>query len=258
MKKRNAFKWAIVAAAIVAAAIAAYWHRNVADCAEPRSMTRTSDRTGFRRKTIPEKGIPEKRRHAKVDWSRVMERKARLPVAAPSAGKAPPLPSEAQKLVDAIERAYDTDDLKSALALAAKARVSEVKAVREEMVWTLGWFGRPALPELIPFLADPQEDVANDALRHFNDAIQEIEDDEERIKTVELVMMKVTDGEILEDVAMEYAGVDDRIAVESLVHVIEGATEAGRRQARETYESITGEAYTTPEAARKWVETYAR
>ena len=210
-------------------------------------------------KSVPGETSAKKIVRKKVDWSKVIERKARRHVATPPPVKErPPLAPDAQALVDAIDKAYDANDLKATLALAPKAVMAEEKAVREAMVWSLGWFGKPALSELILFLADSDEEIANDALRHFNDILQEFEDDEERIGTVELVMTKVTSPEILEDVAMEYLGVDDRRAVESLVRVIEHGTEAGRRQALETYESVTGERFSTPQAAQKWVEDYAK
>ena len=229
--------------AVVAAVLLLSRYGTIADAATP------AREDGSERKIV----------RKKVDWNKVIERKARRPVASTLPVKEQPtLSPTAQALVDAIDKAYDADDLKTTLALAPKACRAEEKAVREAMVWSLGWFGKPALSELILFLADPDEEIANDALRHFNDALQDFEEDKERIGMVELVMLKVTSPEILEDVAMEYLGVDDRLAVESLVRVIEQGTETGQHQARETYESVTGEKFTTPQAARKWVEDYAK
>ena len=208
-------------------------------------------------KQLPAKNTDMMAVRKRVDWSKVIKEKARRPVE-----KCYPVPEQptispaAQALVDAIEKAYEDDDLKTTLSLAPKARMSAEKAVREAMLWSLGWFGKPALSELVPFLADSDDEIANDALRCFNDVLQEFEDEGERISIVELVMMKITSPVILEDVAMEYIGVGDRQAVESLLRVIERGTEAGRRQAYKTYESVTGEKFTTSQAARKWVENY--
>ena len=161
---------------------------------------------------------------------------------------------EDRKLADAIEKALDDEDLSAACALAAKAASSTNSDVRESMVNTLGWFGVKALPELTPFLADSDDGVRESAMGEWSRALSEIEDDGEKISIVELAMHALADDDVLEDVSSEYIGIDEKLAVESLLRVIEsGGTEAGIAKAKETYEFVTGEEFTDRAAAEKWI-----
>ena len=161
---------------------------------------------------------------------------------------------EDRKLADAIEKALDDEDLSAACALAAKAASSTNSDVRESMVNTLGWFGVKALPELTPFLADQDESVRESAMGEWSRALSEIEDDGEKISIVELAMHALADDDMLEDVSSEYIGIDEKLAVESLLRVIEsGGTEAGIAKAKETYEFVTGEEFTDRADAEKWI-----
>ena len=161
---------------------------------------------------------------------------------------------EDQKLANAIERALDDESLSAACALAAKAATSTNASVRESMVSTLGWFGVKALPELTPFLADHDESVRESAMGEWTSALSEIENDAEKIGIVELAMGALSDEDALEEISGEYIGIDEKLAVESLLRVIEGGcTEAGVAKAKETYEFVTGEEFTDRAAAEKWI-----
>ena len=161
---------------------------------------------------------------------------------------------EDRKLADAIEKALDDEDLSAACALAARASASTNAAVRESMVTTLGWFGVKALPELTPFLADQDESVRESAMNEWSMALSEIEDDAEKIGIAELAMSALADEDSLEEISGEYIGIDEKLAVESLLRIIEGGgTEAGVAKAKETYEFVTGEEFTDRAAAEKWI-----
>ena len=60
-------------------------------------------------------------------------------------------------------------------------------------------------------------------------------------------------AEALGEIASELVGMDDQLAVQTLVNVIGGESKTGRRIAKETYETVTGEEYTTFEAAEAWL-----
>lgn len=161
---------------------------------------------------------------------------------------------EDRKLADAIEKALDDEDLASARALAAQAMASTNTEIRQSMVDTLGWFGVKALPEITPFLADSDEDVRDSAQNEWEMAVAEIEDEAEKLGIVELAMNVLTDEDMLEDISNEYIGVDEKLAVESLLRIIEsGGSEGGIAKARETYEFVTGEEFTDRAAAEKWI-----
>ena len=153
-----------------------------------------------------------------------------------------------------IEAALDEEDLKKAVACAKEALSSPKTEIRQAMVDTLGWFGAKGLPELTPFLADADEDVRDSAMNEWSMALSDIEDDKERIGTVEMAMAVLTDEDALEDISGEYIGIDEKLAVESLLRVIEGGgSEQGIAKAKETYEFVTGDEFTNRADAEKWI-----
>ena len=153
-----------------------------------------------------------------------------------------------------IEAALDEEDLKKAVACAKEALSCPKTEIRQAMVDTLGWFGAKGLPELTPFLADADEDVRDSAMNEWSMALSDIEDDKERISTVEMAMAVLTDEDALEDISGEYIGIDEKLAVESLLRVIEGGgSEQGIAKAKETYEFVTGDEFTNRADAEKWI-----
>ena len=161
---------------------------------------------------------------------------------------------EEKALAERIDKAYDDEDLKAAVACAEEAQKCGVVEIRQSMVETLGWFGERALPELTPFLADGDEDVRESALNEWTMALSSVEDDGEKIRAVELALHVLNDEDALEQISGEYIGVDEKLAVESLVRVIAaGGSEGGIAKAKETYEFVTGDEWSGVEAAERWI-----
>ena len=160
---------------------------------------------------------------------------------------------EEEKLVDDIHDALNDEDQELAIELAKVAVKSRNPDVRSEMVDTLRWFGDKVMPELMMFIDDPDEGVRMDAMSAYQQAIYDIEEDSEKAKIIEISMRNLADSEALEEIASELIGMDDRLAVQTLINVIDGESKTGRRIAKETYETVTGEEYTTFEAAEAWI-----
>ena len=160
---------------------------------------------------------------------------------------------EEEKLVDDIHDALNDEDLELAIELAKVAVKSRNPEVRSEMVDTLRWFGDKVMPELLMFIDDPDEGVKMDATAAYQQAIYDIEDDKDKAKVIEISMRNLNDADALEEIASELIGMDDQLAVQTLVNVIDGESTTGRRIAKETYETVTGEEYTTFEAAEAWI-----
>jgi len=161
---------------------------------------------------------------------------------------------EERRLAADIEKSLDEEDFALAKKCAPLALESKDAAIRQSMVDTLGWFGEKAIPELTPFLADPDEDVAESAMNEWETAVSSIEDEKLKIGVVEMAMQVISNEDGIESIANEYIGVDEKLAVESLTRVIEGGGNAkGIARAKETYEFVTGDAYTSRAAAEKWI-----
>lgn len=161
---------------------------------------------------------------------------------------------EEKALVKRIESALDDENLSEALACAPEALKCRVPEIRQAMVDALGWFGKKALPELTPFLADPDDDICESAMNEWTSAVADIDDEAEKIGTVEMAMKVLTDEDALEDISSEYIGVDEKLAVESLLNIIEGGgSDKGIAKAKETYEFVTGDEFEDRAAAEKWI-----
>ena len=161
---------------------------------------------------------------------------------------------EEKALAKRIEKSLDDENLEAALACAKEALNCKNAEIRQAMVDTLGWFGEKALPELTPFLADPDDDVRESAMNEWSMAVSGIEDDAEKIGTVELAMQVLTGEDELDDISGEYIGVDEKLAVESLLRIIEaGGSKQGVAKAKETYEFVTGDEFVDRATAEKWI-----
>ena len=157
-------------------------------------------------------------------------------------------------LAERIEKALDDENFELAVACAEEAQKCGVVEIRQSMVDTLGWFGEKALPELTPFLADADEDVRESAMSEWTMALSSIEDEEAKIGVVELAMGVLKDEDALEEISNEYIGVDEKLAVESLVRIIEGGgSKEGIEKAKETYEFVTGDEWNGVEEATRWI-----
>lgn len=161
---------------------------------------------------------------------------------------------EERDLSKRIEAALDDENLDNAIACAKEALNCKNAEIRQAMVDTLGWFGVKGLPELTPFMVDPDEDVRDSAMNEWSMALSEIDDDQEKLGIVEMAMSVLTDEDALEDISGEYVGADEKLAVESLLRIIEGGgSEQGVAKAKEMYEFVTGDEFTDRAAAEKWI-----
>ena len=161
---------------------------------------------------------------------------------------------EEKKLAADVEKALDEEDFELAKKCASLALKCKVTEIRQSMVDTLAWFGEKAIPELTPFLADPDEDVADNAMNEWDSTVSAIEDDGEKIGMTELAMHVISNEDALESISGNYLGVDEKLAIESLLRVIEGGGSAkGIAKAKETYEFVTGDEFTDRAAAEKWI-----
>lgn len=161
-----------------------------------------------------------------------------------------------RRLLDDIQSALDDERISDVRRLAAAAQTNPAAEVRQRTVEALGWFGEKALGDLTPFLADADDDVRDAAMGAVEQALAQVEDEREKVAYAESVMSVrgacTADG--LEMLAGQLKGVaDESAAVAAAVRVIEsGANPPAAAAMREVYEFLTGEPYTTPEAAAQW------
>ena len=164
-----------------------------------------------------------------------------------------PYPKADQAVMAAAAAAIENDDLKSALELAKTALTSDNRDLREAVVDALGWFGAPALTELLPFMADPDSEVAESAQSNWLGALQELSDDGMKAGIIEMTVKVLRDKDIMENVANELIGMDELAAVQVIANLVEEGGEAAT-VAKEVYDSITGEEWKDVDSAESWLQ----
>ena len=130
-----------------------------------------------------------------------------------------------------------------------------------EAIDALGFFGKEALSDLLPFLRDAGQDVVDSAVSRISSVLDELEENEKEFKaefiTTMLSMKELCNAEATDQFIgqLESIGSDDeKLAVQMITQLIEGEQIDGiiKARAKEAYEFVTGDAYTTFEAAEKW------
>ena len=160
-----------------------------------------------------------------------------------------------RRLMDAIEQGRDDDDLDRLVKIIPEVSASTNAEVRAELVDAIGWFDVKGMNHLLPFMADPDDDVRESAIDNWTSALGEVEDEKMRAQMIGAVMQVLTDEDALESMVNELIDMDEKVALQTLVDVIEGGKAApqGVATAREQYEFLTGEEYTNIDAANQWL-----
>ncbi len=156
---------------------------------------------------------------------------------------------EAEKLQDRL----DSDDQAAVLVLARKLMLSKDVEVRSQVVGALGWIGIKALPELSALLSDESEEIVAEAFQRWKEAVDEVSDEAMKGQLLVAGMQALKGQDDLEACAMEFNSLPDDIAVRGLLTVIQSSNPIASEVARGHYAFVTGNAYTTPADAEKWI-----
>ncbi len=166
------------------------------------------------------------------------------------------LSPEDQKRIDAIQVALDAENVDEVRKLAEAAINHPSAEVRQRAIEALQWFGSKTLDSMTPFLADADEDVKSTATDAIEQALSEMEDENAKLTYIESLFQirGSCDEDTLAILAGQLKGLsNDAAVIDSAVRVIEAnANPAAVKEMREVYEFITGEPYTTPDAAQQW------
>lgn len=148
----------------------------------------------------------------------------------------------------------DDDRDSEALRVAGELLKSSDEAVRRKAVDGLGWIGLSAFPELTEALGDSADSVSEDAFEQWMQQADELEGTETLATFLNAAMETLADSERLERVVMLYDRLSDDVAVRNLALVISSTTEQNASVARDHYEFITSEPFTTLQAAETWIQ----
>ena len=166
------------------------------------------------------------------------------------------LSAEDEKTVDAIQAALDDEKFDAVSRLAASVQSNPSVEVRLKAVEALQWFGEKALPELVPYLADGDEEVHSAAMDAVEQALMQVEDEKAKARHIESLLM--LNGVCSKDGITMLSGQlnalsDSAVAVATAVRIIESKSNPHAvDEMKEVYKFHTDEDYTTPKAAEKW------
>ncbi len=187
----------------------------------------------------------------------------------PDIGAFAHLPPADRNLAESVQNALDREDYAATLKAAGKALNSTNAEVRLHAVEALGWFGKRALAELTPCMADSDENVAQSAANAWELALSEIEDAKERFDVALLALTTISAKDPLRMIGSQFAnaatdlieGIEDeqsaaekRIGVvQAVADIICGDQPSQAAAAREIYEEITGHEWLNVEEAEKYL-----
>ena len=246
MKKTIA--WASVAAALAAIVVVAILMRGApADSHAGEEKKVRREKGSVRSKAVAnaahgETNAPASAARRKMRFRRI------------SAADRTDLPEADRRLLVAIEKAVDENDFKALQAVVARGGASFANPeVRGDVVDAMGWFGKEALLDLLPFMADADEDISQSALDNWTSALADVENEIERSDYVVNAMKIITDKDALEAMIMQLDDCDDVVEMQALVDVIESKNKVAVEVAKEHYEFVTGEEYVDFDAANAWI-----
>lgn len=161
---------------------------------------------------------------------------------------------EDEARMEAISDAMEKDSFSAVVALVADVQTSTNADVRSELVDALGSFGKKALVELLPFMADPDPDVAENAMNQWTMALSDVTSEKKKCKYIESAMSILKDEDTLDSMMTELTDCDERLAIQTIVNIISSGTSEAVAAAKEEYEFITGEEYTNIADAEAWLQ----
>ena len=165
------------------------------------------------------------------------------------------LKPEERQMLDELNEAMCEDDLETVSFAAEEFAKHPNPVMRRAAVEAISWFGDKGLADMAVFLVDGDEEVAELAKERWSLGVQEVEDEQEKATLAKLGMLYVTDEDALTTFMGDLTMVDDDLKVmQVLVDLIEEGTPESAAVAREQYEWMTGDEYTTVDAADSWLQ----
>lgn len=171
----------------------------------------------------------------------------------------------ARKVLASLQAALDSEDysqIAKILAMAQDAPKGSLGkttdgmpvVLRKKIVEAMGWFGAKALPEMIGFLGDPNQEVYQMSLDQFELALSDITlGDRDRARIVTMASTVLTDHDALEQIFMEIANMRNSVAADTMYSICMEGTPEAKAQMPEVIEFVTGEEnITTVEDLTRW------
>ena len=147
--------------------------------------------------------------------------------------------------------------VKEALAVAYQQLIKcEDAAVRSETVVALSRIGFKALPELSEMLLDEDPAVKRQAFVQWKAIASGMPDQSSKSQVLQAALLMLSDPDSLRELVDVVSDMPRPMALRGLVSVIDSENPQAAVFARDRYRHLTGEPYTTPQAAEKWINEH--
>lgn len=148
----------------------------------------------------------------------------------------------------------DAGQTNEALEQARQLMKSNDAEVRSQSVHVLGRIGLKALPELSDLVTDQDGAVSRAAFLQWKGIVSAIPDEAMKSRIVLAGMSVLDDKAKLNELAAVLSALPKPLSLRSLSSLVQAANPYAAEVAREHYALMTGEPYTTPQAAEIWIQ----
>ena len=157
-------------------------------------------------------------------------------------------------LARTLDRAFWDDDKETVLSAVMDAAYSDNEELRKMAVEKAAWFGADGMDALTTFFSDKDESVAEAAREAWVNALGEVDDDETRVAMIEPLCRTVKDPVMADGMLMSLSSMANIAQMQVMISLMDIGSEEVAAAARDHYAFVTGEDFTTVEAAQKWLE----
>ena len=266
MSMKNRIKViACVAVVLIVGVFAAVWTSG--DGVDDRASSRKSRkvrassvvRTGAKSKKVTEISLDERDGKRSV---RIVESDIERPNVADEDDDEAKLTQKQRAALKELQAALDEDDIK-AVRRALDKMIAKTSSngsleglptvMRAHALEALGWFGKSAVADIVPFLADSDSSISKDAFDKFQMAIDECDDDGEKSLIVKTMMQVITDGEQIDTMLNNLNDMRNSVKAETITSILTDGTDKAKQVMMEQLGEYTEDDVSTIDDLKRWI-----
>ena len=216
-------------------------------------------RTGAKTKKVTEISLDERNGKRSV---RIVESNIERPNVVDEDDDEAKLTPKQRAALKELQTALDEDDIK-AVRRALDKMIVKVSSngsleglpvtMRARALEALGWFGKSAVPDLVPFLGDSDSAVSDDAFEKFQMAIGECDDDGEKALIVKMMMSVISNEEQIDSMLNNLNDMRNSVKADTIVSILTDGTDKAKQIMMEQLGDYTESDVSTVDDLERWV-----
>jgi hypothetical protein len=124
--------------------------------------------------------------------------------------------------------------------------------MRSRALEAIGWFGKDTIVDLVPFLADADDDISDDAFDKFQMAVSECDDDREKSVIIATLMRAVSDEKQIDDMLNNLNDMRNSVKVDTIISILNDGTDNARKVMLEQLGDYTDSDVSTIDDLKRW------